>query len=188
LTIRQITLCFLSEDNLVAEHIYSNRQWTIGDLGVTVKYEALPGSQLSGTLLRQEQPSNGPHVWEPYVLYYQQKDFTFQELVYVNTGGKASWIDSTIFGVTAFAGSPVTVCASQGGYTLDLFFLRDNDTQLLHFFATASTANSSSYDNGLLSLCTNLGLAMTANLDEQTFSLQTKKFSVPGPPLVIVSR
>jgi hypothetical protein len=104
-------------------------------------------SALSGTLLRQTQPTTGSHVWEPYVLYYQEpKYFYLQELVLTSTG----WEKSLYFGgggITPYKGSPITVGEIEGGYGLQLFWLRANDTRLLTHNATFSTLNESSYDD-----------------------------------------
>lgn len=134
---------------MVTEYIYDGQIWAPGHLGISVQFEALSSSALSGTLLRQPQPSNGSHVWEPYVLYYQQKDYNFRELVQTASG----WDSSIYFGgggITAYKGSPVAVIGGDNGYSLQLFYLRANDTQLLGFNATRETLNTSSYNHGIV--------------------------------------
>lgn len=145
LTRIKITICFLSENNMVTEYIYNGQNWDSGPLGISVPVEALNSSALSGTLLRQPQPSNGTHVWEPYVLYFQQKDYSIRELVQTATG----WELSTYWGtsLSAYKGSPIAVIGGDNGYSLQLFFLRANDTQLLGFNATRETLNANSYDH-----------------------------------------
>jgi hypothetical protein len=104
-------------------------------------------SALSGTLLRQPQPTNGSHVWEPYVLYYQDPvKFDLKELVLTSTG----WKLSLQFYPEAFPyrGSPVLASATEGGYSLQVFWHRANDTRLLARNATFNTFNVSSYNPG----------------------------------------
>ncbi|KAH8744697.1 hypothetical protein F5882DRAFT_496295 [Hyaloscypha sp. PMI_1271] len=92
----EITVCYLSDSNVISELRFTNNTWANGTLGFSGDqiFTAHETSKLAGTSLRQIQPTNGTHIWEPYVLFYQARDYTFHYLTYttyLSTDSTPKW-------------------------------------------------------------------------------------------------